>query len=395
MLTRPCSLWGSCSLLSASENLATRALQNTSLANLGSSKTSLVHAIEALKSIPIWSMSYPRAQTLLAEYQTHLQILTQLLQSQEKAHQAHQQLKQAPLSVQQWQKVRQLSQEAIALLSTTPHQSSFFSLAQTQLRQADIYLRVAEQRLEAEQKALALLKSAQVAARRAQVLQDKAQSLGDWNLVVASWQTAVDRAREVDIDTTSFPRSRQQLEAYLFYFVKAQARHKQEAKAENYLKKAKELAIAADECQENQEWALAISQWSKAIAYLQQVSPQTFGYASAQVLATQYLLALNQAKNRLKISEDLDNTCQQKDTICNYEIRANKIEITLTKLYSQKVRQTALIAQAQTDTKTQIDLLNYLTQLENRLQIISNKTLKPLEVYNSDRVLLTRYEPKN
>jgi hypothetical protein len=335
-------------------------------------------------------MSYPRAQTLLAEYQTHLQILTQLLQSQEKAHQAHQQLKQAPLSVQQWQKVRQLSQEAIALLSTTPHQSSFFSLAQTQLRQADIYLRVAEQRLEAEQKALALLKSAQVAARR-----DKAQSLGDWNLVVASWQTAVDRAREVDIDTTSFPRSRQQLEAYLFYFVKAQARHKQEAKAENYLKKAKELAIAADECQENQEWALAISQWSKAIAYLQQVSPQTFGYASAQVLATQYLLALNQAKNRLKISEDLDNTCQQKDTICNYEIRANKIEITLTKLYSQKVRQTALIAQAQTDTKTQIDLLNYLTQLENRLQIISNKALKPLEVYNSDRVLLTRYEPKN
>jgi len=109
----------------------------------------------------------------------------------------------------------------------------------------------------------------------------------------------------------------------------------------------------------------------------------------------EYLLALKQAKNRLKISEDLDNTCQQKDTICNYEIRANKIEITLTKRYSQKVQQTALIAQAQTDTKAQIDLLNYLTQLENRLQIISNKALKPLEVYNSDRVLLTRYEPRN
>jgi hypothetical protein len=227
------------------------------------------------------------------------------------------------------------------------------------------------------------------------VLQDKAQSLGDWNLVVASWQTAIDKAREVDIDTTSFPRSRQQLGAYLSYFVKAQARQQQEAKVANYLKKAKESAVSAEKYQKDQEWTLAISQWSKAIAYLQQVPPQTFSYASAQVLATQYLLALNQAKNRLKISKDLDDTCQQKDTICNYEIGTNKIEITLTKLYSQKVQQTALIAQAQTDTRTQIDLLNYLTQLENRLQIISNKALKPLEVYNSDRVLLTRYEPKN
>lgn len=399
ILTRPCN-WGACPLLYEHQHLAAPNPSDSSPAALMGQKTSLGQAIEQLQSIPIWSVYYSQAQTLLGDYYDRDRILTQLLQAQDKAVQARLLVQGSPLPPEQWQKVQQLWQEAALLLGQVPSGSPFFPAARAQLRESRIYLRVAAQRLQAEQKAASAFNSGQLAAQIAQKRQNQARSPEDWQLVTSTWQTAIDRLRQVESGTTKAQPARQLLISYLSYGVKAQARQEQEAKAVKYRQKAQKLAKNAQDWQNKGQWSQAVAQWNQAVAYLQQVPPHSLSYSSTQGLMAQYLLNLHQAQQGFKsaqrlqkISLDLEQLCHQNNKICDHKITKDKIIVTLTPLYFQQVQQTALIAKAQINTQAEIDLLNHLSQLETRLQMIANECGKPLEVYNSNLGFLTRYEP--
>jgi hypothetical protein len=176
--------------------------------------------------------------------------------------------------------------------------------------------------------------------------------------------------------------------------VKAQERYKQEVRAEQYRQKGQELAGLAQKYANEQEWSQAVSQWGEAIAHLEQVSPQTFTHNTTTALISTYRLALQQAQKNHQLAQELTRICQQSHGICTFKIRPKTIQIILNNNYLQRLENIATLSNSQGDTLNQITLLNHINQLESYLEKLSQTLKIPLEVYNSQGSLVTRYEPR-
>lgn len=400
-LTRPCVI-GSCGLLSESEERARAAeaslTQATTTSDLQAAQGQLDQAIRTLQGIPPWSRAYAPTRPLLEDYQQTAQQIEPVIASLNLGQQAQTLMQNPALSPQEAQRVQSLWQSALSYLPPVSPQSPLSRLVQAKRRDYQGRLSQVEQDLHQDQMAIATLHRAEETATLAQSRQETARSLQDWQTVTATWATVLKLLRQVPPDSSVSDAARTALSRYLPAWVKASKRQELEQTAQSQYLQATQAAQAAEAAQEQQREADAVGSWQQAIAHLSTIAPQSLPFPAAQNLLPTYRLALEQAeaqrdrKAELQaFRQELDGICLNPEKICDYTLSENAIHLTLTAAYLAQVWNRSLAAQAQANLPTQMAILNHVARLEQNLQWLSQKSGLPIEVYNPQGTLISRY----
>lgn len=392
--TRPCVI-GKCSEIPQARQLATEALSQVNVSSeeqeIFNAKQKLDEAITTLKTIPRWSNRHNEAQTLVKDYQNDSNSFKAIINASYSADRA---ISLVQNSSFEWEEMRSLWQNAIATLQPLLSDRQWRAIAQVKIYDYQKNLDSLQNREDAQNSANVKLERAKEIARVAKMRQNSAQTASDWKLVYSNWQTALQHLREISPQTSVYQETRQLIKIYTAELLLAGTRQRQEDSANNLYKRAIEQAKRAQNAENKQQWSAAAADWRIALTYIKQVSHQTFQYRQAEPLMATYALAFDRAMQYQQIEEILAKICDSSSNMCSYVIGDRAIEVKLTSTYTQTVWDTALQARANGNVQTQIDLLNLLSSLESTLQNLSNNLGKRVEVYNSDKRLITVYEPK-
>ena len=373
-LTRPCVI-GTCPEIAQAKQLAQQPLADLAT----TSPQPLVESIQILQSIPLWSRYRAEANALQQRYQVRLNEVEIILAAQQSAAttKVYPSVS-AATAIQFWQ-------AAIAHLQKIPHTSEFYPDVQSQIQEY-------QKRLTDEQAAHQSLKAAQEAARIAQTREQEAHSLSDWQLVEATWKTAIARLK-VPTTTTAYQEAQPILNEYQSRLAAAGKRKNQEQTAGDRYSQATRHAQLAKESEAINQWSIAVSHWDKALEAIKQVPDQTFYSSQAQPLKNLYTQALDEAKAQLRTRSDLAKICTGEPK-CHYVITDSEIKVHLSSAYLQKIRQTALQAKVQNSAEAQMSLLDHIASLEQGLETVSRNTGIPVKVYNSQGAALITYRAK-
>ncbi|MGK7931627.1 MAG: hypothetical protein AB4041_09360 [Microcystaceae cyanobacterium] len=401
IFTRPCGL-GSCPQLNQAQKAAEEILnrQITSETELLLSKQQLSRSIELLKSIPAWSRHYGVATALLSDYERQLLSLESLITVTQQASQSQQSITTPSQSFGAWQSSKTQLEEAINRLPSSDVPQALQISIDSKKRQYERTLATIEQRMQGEKEAATRLKQGREAAQLAHSRQGIAQSLEDWQLVEATWQTAVERLQSISPNTTSYDKARQLLKEYNYQQVKAQGKKQQVQKEFQRFKTAQEQAKQALAWQEQQQWSKTTEQWRNALTTLQQIPVSSFYAQQAKPLISSYQVALNQAEIQLKnalarqeLTQYLENLCQRPEKICYYKLQNNLIKVRLTQAYHQQLIATAAQAKQDNNQQIQLHLMNHLSRLENGLRSLSLNARQTIELYHADGQLMMTFQP--
>jgi hypothetical protein len=395
VLTRPCVVGSSCKAITQAEDLSQTSL--TRLQNPQSGKevleaqSQLQEAINLLQSIPFWSGYHSEAQEHLKTYQAQADRVASVVRALKTGARAASRSENPPHSATRWIEVQGLWREAIALLEELPTDSNLQPLAQQKIKAYKQNLTQANQRLVNERESQQRLQEAKDAALIAQARQGVAQSLEHWQLVYATWQTAMKRLQQIPQGTTAYEEAKQLSALYLPQMTRVRDKKAQEQFAYNSYTKGLRLAELARNAQFENQWTVASTHWRDALTHMQQIPQKTFFYSKAQPLIKTYSAALQQARGKLQLAvrlqqtrSDLKQTCQGKVLVCNFGIINNIIKVRLTPAYTQLVKQSALTAKARGDTNAQSGIVNHIMTLGEALEAISDNAKMRLEVYDSE-----------
>ncbi|MBW4651278.1 MAG: hypothetical protein KME06_21700 [Kastovskya adunca ATA6-11-RM4] len=404
VLTRPCVL-GTCTTLSQAEQLSQRSAQTLQNPQSGKAileaQQQLNEAIKRLESIPFWSSYYEDAQARLKDYYPRAESTDEIVDALQKAARVSYQSQNPPHPASKWVEIQQQWREVIAQLEQIPTSSSIYPLAQQKIKAYQANLLTINQRLAIEKQVQGHLNAAKEAARIAEARQGVAQSLQNWQLVYATWQSALNRLKQIPQGTTSSREAQQLIALYQPKLAEARDRRAQEQFASRAYNQGLRLAQRAQTSQKNQQWSTAVKHWQDALTYINQVPSGTFYYGKAQALNNSYNTALKQAQAGLQLAIrlqqarlDLAQTCSANTQVCNYTISNNVIQVKLTPTYMQMVKQRALVAKARGDSNSQVGIVNHILTLGEALEAISENSRMRLEVYSAEGTLVEVHTPK-
>jgi hypothetical protein len=402
-LTRPCVL-GKCSAIPQASQLALKsgeiAQKKASGKEILDSQTDLDQGIKLLRQIPFWSPHYSEAKQLLEIYQERSEKLAQVVEALKKGSKASSMSQNPPFETEKWQEIQQQWREAIATLETVTPQSEFYHFAQERLISYRQNLAAINQNLRTEEQGYINMRIAREAAQTAQGRQETAQSLQDWQLVYATWQTAIKRLEEISQNSTAFEKAKQLIAEYNPKMSEARDKKNYELFADNAFNQAIRLAELAKKSETINQWSAAVFNWRNSVSYLRQIPEKSFRYNQSQSLIQSYQGSLAKAQNQLQVAvkeqqslNDLHETCSGNQQICTYIIDNHVIQVRLTNAYTEEIQKTALQAKVQESYTTQVQLLEHISTLEKALETISNQVGKRLEVYNSEGLLIINYQP--
>lgn len=401
-LTRPCVI-GSCSRLPQAQVLAQQSLKGitkaTSEQTIITAQQHLNQAISLLSPIPPWSGYHQQARRLMLDYQLQSEKIATWLGAIQTFDRTKTLINQTPLSLEQWQEIQSTLQKAIATLEALSSDNTLFLPLDRTIGEYKSYLNTVESQLIAEKSAQTQLNQGIEAAKLAQLRQKNAQSLQDWQLVVATWQTAIERLQGVSSGTTRYQDSRQLLDEYRGQWIQAEVQRKQEETAVNLSKKSQQAIKSAKVSESQKQWSAAVRHWRNALSYIRQIPANTFYYQEIQPKINDYTLSLQQAETQLQkavklqqIHQDLTKICSGAEQACTYSMNDTNIQVKLTESYRKRLWETALYAKAQANVQTQAALLNHLSHLEQSLRQLSQKTGKSIALYQADGELMMTFE---
>ncbi|MGQ4646900.1 hypothetical protein [Lyngbya aestuarii] len=403
MLSRPCVM-GACEAIPEADELSQQSA--TTLRNPQSGKEVLaaqeqmMRAIQILESIPVWSKNRAQAQELLKTYRASLTNVNEMVLAMQTAARAAYKGQNPPHPPSRWIEIQGFWREAIARLEQLPSDSSLQPLAQQKIKEYQSKLAQINQRLVKERQSDGKLQAAKDAAQIAEARQGVAQTLPHWQLVYATWQTALKRLREIPQGTTAYQEAQQLSALYQPKIASVRDRKTQEKIAANAYNQAIRLAQLAKQSQEQNQWSATVKHWRNALTYAKQVSNNTFYYTKAQSLIDSYNSDLKQAQNQLQYAvkvqqtrDELNQVCSGKIKVCDYNISNNIIKVQLTPSYLEIVKKTALTAQVSGNSAAHAGIVNHVLTLEEALAAISNNFQMRLEVYTPDGVLVEIHSP--
>jgi hypothetical protein len=400
-VTRPCVL-GECTAIQEADNLRQASLGTMLTAQSGQDLTQaqkqLKRATRLLSAIPPWSDNYREAQAVLPSYQAQVDNLDRIKLAEETAYSAAVRSQNPPHSVLRWQEIESLWQSAIAQLAAIPADSVLFPLAQNKRSDYQVNLNIIQQRLANEQNAQGQLANARAAARLAETRQGIAQSPESWQLVHATWQTVINRLRQIPPYTTAHREANELLAVYQPKSTRAENRKFQESLSAKTYNQAIVAAQKAQTAEQQNLWFQATANWRDAVTYINQVPNGTFFYNQSQPLVNAYSQALKQAEEKLQVAvvqqrthKDLQRVCAGPPTICSYSITNTHIKIKLTPTYEQTI---AAMNYNASDRVSYVSTMNHAYVLRSALQTISNNAGRPLEIYSTDDVLIDVFNPQ-
>ncbi|MGH2415001.1 MAG: tetratricopeptide repeat protein, partial [Microcystaceae cyanobacterium] len=343
MLTRPC-VGGKCQAITQAQQLvqenSTILTASSTDLDLLNAQQKLTQAISILQAIPGWSTYYTEAQNQLQIYRMQLTNLDNFMTTIKTSKKVSQFTQNPPLSLAQWQEIKQQWENAIASLETLSPDSELSAFVQIKLQEYRRKMEKINQNLAAEQQAITSLSTAQQAAKIAQMRSDYAQSFSDWQSVYATWKTVIQRLQEIPPRTTAYQEAQQLLNRYTPQLAMAGSRKNQEQFAWQIYHQAIHQANLAKKAASMNQWSVAVANWQKVLVHLQQIPKTTFQSSQTQSLIATYSQELNQSKIKLKeaiqlqqISNELDQNCSKNYKICDYTIDTNLIKVKLTATY--------------------------------------------------------------
>ncbi|MGB5969103.1 MAG: hypothetical protein WBG70_12330 [Spirulinaceae cyanobacterium] len=404
VLTRPCVL-GECSEIGAAQKLANESANTLQEPESGKAileaQVQLDRAIELLQSIPFWSKYRGEAQNYLQAYQESSASLEEVVSALQTAAQAAYQSQNTPLQEAQWVEAQQLWQEAIASLKQIPPQSDFYELAQSKIPLYETNLQTINQRLSEEKKAKVDLKLAEEVSRMAEARHGISQSLENWQLAQATWQTAINKLKEIPKHTTSYEQAQEKFKAFSPRLAQARDYKMKEQVAANAYNQGMRLAELAKSAENIDQWSRASYNWRSALNYVKQVPEDTFYYYQAQPLIKSYSKSLEDAEKQLltamrvqQARGDLEKTCAGNPRVCFYTLNKNVIKVRLTPAYLSKINQNNEKIQSKKDYQAEVNLRNHVFTLGQALETISEDSRTRVEVYKPDGSLATAYTPE-
>ncbi|HCF27150.1 MAG TPA: hypothetical protein DEV81_08085 [Cyanobacteria bacterium UBA11049] len=404
MLTRPCVI-GECPALQTAQQLSKVANHLTqrvsSQPDLLTVQQRLVEANNSLKAIPRWSFRYQEASQLSQNLSARSAALEQISAALEKAAAATKKGENLPHTVQKWQEIQALWQQAIATLANIPANSSLFSLAQQKLVDYQTNLQVVNQHLNLEQQASKKLLQAKNTILLAKTRGDTARSWQAWQKVKATWQSAIAILGSIPKTTTAYTEAQQLQASYRKEIEVASDRATKEQMSAKAFSEAMSKANLAQKDEQQNQISLALSNWNQALNSAKQVPGGTQYYNQSQPLIAFYTSAIQQAGAKLKVANamqlartDLNRICSGTIRVCKYTLNNQLIMVQLTSGYEQAVERNYINAKLHTNSKTQVGVAMHYHKLKQALEAISNKANVPLQVYESDGSSLHNYKPK-
>lgn len=404
-LTRPCVV-GVCRAIPEAQKLSQKSAKILQKPQSGKAvleaQQQQKDAIGILESIPLWSREHDKAQEFIKTYQAQAERVDEMVAALKTAARASYKSENPPHPASTWIEVQNLWREAIAQLEQLPTSSNLQPLAQQKIKDYKRNLAQTNQRLIKERQAQGYIQSAKDAALIAQARQGVAQSLPHWQLVYVTWQTALNRLKQIPQGTTAYKEAQELSALYLPKIAIVRDRKTQEQIAANAYNQGLRLAQLAKNSQENNQWSVALIHWRNALTYINQVPSDTFYYTKAQSLVAPYTAALKQTQGQLQLAikfqqarSDINQTCYGKTPVCNYTIDRNVITVRLTPAYLQMVKQVALNAKVRGDSNAQAGVVNHILTLGNALEAISDNAQIRVEVYAPDGSLIETHTPGN
>ncbi|HIK27732.1 MAG: hypothetical protein N3E45_16225 [Oscillatoriaceae bacterium SKW80] len=403
-LNRPCVI-GRCKEIQRARQLAQDAVKiikgEQSQRSPLQAKAQLNEANELLRKIPFWSFYYQEAQGLLQTYEKRAENLAKVIEIQKKGAAAAEKSKNPPHSVETWQDIQSDWRAAIALLEEIPADSELDSWRERKLQEYRANLKAINQRVKTEQLAQKLLKSAKTAARLAEARQGVAQSLESWQLVQATWQTAVKLLSQIPKGTLAEQEAKQLLENYRLKLAESGNRQTTEQMALNTYNRAISAAEQAQKFEQKNQWSQAVKSWRQALSLAQQVPETSNYYLKAQSLVTSYKNYLEAAQSKLQVAvnlqkarDDLKKTCSGSPKVCDYAVTSDLMTVYITSEYRRALRLAALTADKKRDFKTKQKVNNHVQTLQVALEAISNNAGIPISVYDPSGYLIDSYDPQ-
>jgi hypothetical protein len=393
-LTRPCVI-GECTAIDqakAYSQSAEEILQTVSSSKApGLAKEDMDAAIAELEKIPFWSPYYGPARRLLSNYRQESQELGAVVTALRFAGQAFQQGQNAPYTVAEWEKLKNLWENAIAQLQQIPIESLIYPFAQDRLNQYQDALTEVRGRLIVEREAQEILKRAKQAAQVATARQGVAQQVDSWQLVYDTWQQATNTLTSVPVGTTAHQDAQLLLARYQPKLEAARDRKTIEQVGQEAYTRAVNSAEQAKILSERGAWSEAVKYWSRAVSYGKKI-PQSSSYVmEMKPLMESYTQswkqaeAQNQLTTRLnKARQDLKKTCGGAVTICSYSVNKDLITVRITPAYLEKIETTAKQGDQTGNEKPRSEAEKHVQTLKIALETISDNAQIPLEVYKPD-----------
>jgi hypothetical protein len=404
MGTRPC-VFSVCTEL----NTATQ-LTQSSLATLNNpavtgqevltAQKQLHQSVEYLKSIPLWSGSHGNAQKSLAVTTAQSNDLDTTVTAMNSAFKAATIVKNPPIPLLKWQESKQLWTDSISNLGKVPTTSQIYPLARKKLTDYQGRLADIDRRIQVETTAEQKLKSAVDGIKAATQSQSAAQSLSQWQGVKTEWDRVNSQLGSIPSTTIVYTQAQELLRSYQPQISIAQDKVLEENKAIQNYQTAVKLAQSAKLSQKNNQLAQAVSQWNQSVVAIQSIPQNSAVYTQAKPLVMEYTKSFQQVEEQFKTTQkillankDLQRTCAGNPQICTYAVTNKSIVVRLMPLYTQTLKQTAMVASTQGDGNARVGIINHVNTLGNALQTISENAKLPLEVYGADGKQIQNYRP--
>ncbi|MEG3436360.1 hypothetical protein V0288_04440 [Pannus brasiliensis CCIBt3594] len=390
--TRPC-LRGTCPELERARVLGDRAVASIE-SDAKAARDDISSSLAILGDIPPWSSYHGTAVSLRDDYQQRARDLDRAIAILNRASKAVDGSRDKLLPLSRWREIRQLWRDNLGALAKISPESSLYPFANRKIAEYQKNLAEVDRRIVREQQAEQSLQNARESAEIAMTREKTAQSLGDRQFVEKAWRSAIDRLRAIPPDTGVAGEARRLEGTYLTRWTTARAERDREARALDRWNRAGDRVKKAENAALQQKWTDSAKYWQESLAILQEIPRESPEYPRASASITRYQQALEQVRSYERISKDLQQVCTKVVNICTYELGDKRIRVYLNESYARQIQTTALQAQARTDFKTQLDLMNHLSSIESAFQTISDSAARTVEVYNVDRVLLSVYEPR-
>ncbi len=163
-----------------------------------------------------------------------------------------------------------------------------------------------------EQNAYTRLQEADTAAQIAKQQYQQAPSPDEQQMAIAAWQVALDQLNEIPRETVAGNLAQTKLVAYNRDFQQVAGMSAGSTQSSTLVEAAKAFGLQAAQMAQNpphpvSQWEEVARLWEVAIARLNQVSPDSPGYLTAQQLLASYEANLAQIRIRLR-AEQASNT---------------------------------------------------------------------------------------
>jgi|GEM_PF-6530446 len=404
-LTRSC-LTNQCPILAQTQQFEKQSLNlavsPSDLATLNQYKQKLSTITESLSTVPIWSDSYSEASLQIPKYQKQLADLDILIEAVRIASDAFNEGKKLPLSAKQWEIVNKKWENSISILEQiTSPEAPLSQIIKYKLKIYQVHSHNSKVRWQKEEESTNLLILAKNLAKLAQKRQYAALTVADWQLVHATWQSALNTLESVDSGTTALVEATHLIGVYRTQLSIAKKEEIKEQFANRFSQKALKAAEFAKSMEQKNEWRKASLAWRSALNYLQQIPSNSFQEIQVRPLIANYLVSLGLADQKVKnflqlaqFQKKLDQLCSNlNNNICTYTIKPDVVELSLNGSYIDNISQLSIQAKAEGNIQEQAQILNHISTLETILQTLSIEMKKTIKVYNAQQNLVALYEP--